>query len=130
MTPDDLTLDLAAIDRQCMAKAEEDIRRRAELTLDEVISTGAKLMLNPRQTWRITVAVYGPHFTHVWPPRIGATPRSVLADCRRHLKAEEARGRERHWSFDGNRLIALRQAELALLEMIAGEGGEMKEAAE
>lgn len=117
MTPDTL-LTLAAIERQ------------AELTLDEVIATGAKLMLNPRQTWRITVAVYGPDFTHVWPPRIGATPRSVLADCRRHLKAEEARGREGHWTYSANRHIALRQAELALLEMIAGEGSEMKEAAE
>jgi hypothetical protein len=98
-------------------------------TLDKAISTGAGLMLAPRQQWRISRAVYGPHFQAIWPPRVGATVQSVLHDCRRHIRSETSRGRERHWTFDVNRLIALRQAEQALLTMMENEGAFVKERA-
>lgn len=95
-------------------------------TTKKVHDLGAERM--KKEPWRITRAVYGEHITPaVWPCDKPAT--EVLCDCNRLVRAQESKGRSGHWSFDMNRLIALRQAEDALLSMIVGEAEEQKEAA-
>jgi len=63
--------------------------------------------------WRIARAVYPWRAPH-WPVE-DRTHEDVLADCRASIGREIAR--QGHWTHDMNRLIALRQAEAALLLM-------------
>jgi hypothetical protein len=96
-----------------------DMDARAASSLAIVIAAGSALMI--AQPWRITRAVYGIAAESIWPPQAGMDARDVLAVCREKIAGEIERGREGHWSHDGNRLVALRQAEAALLVLIGRE---------
>lgn len=96
---------------------EASLRRRASEAARKIVALGAERMA--RSPWRITRAVY-PLAPALWPvPGKAAT--DVLADCARMIKAQEAQGRAGRWTFDANRLVALRQAEDALLAVIMGD---------
>lgn len=88
-------------------------RERSAASLDDAI---VDQMV--RVPWRITRAVYGVSVPAMWPHQ-GKTASDVLADCRANIANEI--GRARHWTYDANRLIALRQAEKALARL----GGRM-----
>lgn len=74
-------------------------------------------MIPFRNRWRITRAVYGVEHACIWPPRPGMTAEDVLAECRGKIAGEL--GRAAHWTYDGDRLVALRQAEKALERLVA-----------
>lgn len=67
--------------------------------------------------WRIARAVY-PWRPATWPVP-DRTRDDVLLDCRSYLAA--ARTLATPWGFDANRLIALEQAEAALIAMATAE---------
>lgn len=70
-----------------------------------------------RRPMYITRAVYGVEHPMMWPPRPGMTAEDVLAECRGKIASEL--GRAGHWTYDGNRLTALRQAEKALERLVS-----------
>lgn len=111
MSARDLTASgfLSALDR-----AAEAIRARPHEPVSELYAASVARMV--REPWRIDRAVYG---TSIWPSWEGATPAEVLVDCRARIAA--AKGMAGHWTYDANRLVALNQAEAALLRMIEGE---------
>ena len=81
------------------------------------VEEGAKIML--AQRWRITKVLYPGRNPAMWPiPGKPAT--DCLADCARMIAAQEANRAAGHWTFDGARLVALQQAEAALLAIIMG----------
>jgi len=84
--------------------------------VDSVIATGAALMLRDR--WRITRAVY-PFLPAVWP--CGKTPQAALADARKGMRHERRLAIDHPHLHDTNRMIALRQAERALVRIVAQE---------
>lgn len=92
------------------AEAGKSIQRTIEL--------GASIAV--AEPWRILRAIYGLRCGRAdWAPTGSATYLvKLLADCR-----EAIRGNNSAWvgCGDMNRLIALRQAEMALERMIAGE---------
>lgn len=92
---------------------------RAAETMRRVVESETAQMVS--QPWRITRVVYGWQAMSAWPPEPGMTATDVLAECARLIAGETARGREGHWTHDMNRLIALRQAEAALLAIITSE---------
>jgi hypothetical protein len=104
---------------------EAALRRRAAESARRIIALGARRMV--REPWRIVRAVY-PHAPAIWPMR-GRPATVVLADCARMIAAQEAQGRADRWTYDPNRLIALRQAEDALLAIIMGDAPDEPEAA-
>lgn len=93
---------------------------RSAETMRRVVESETAQMVS--QPWRITRAVYGWQAMCAWPPAPGMVATDVLAECARLIVGEEARGRAGHWTHDMNRLIALRQAEAALLAIITSEG--------
>jgi hypothetical protein len=99
--------------------ALDDMQERAGEALRSVIETGADLMVSA--PWRIVPAVYGRSAATHRPPVDGKTIYDLYKDCRQKIKAERAR--RDHWSFDPNRLIALRQAERALERMLLDAPG-------
>jgi hypothetical protein len=109
----------APVDHRAIAAVfridEASLRRRAAEAARLIIAQGAARMV--AQPWRIARAVYGGLVLAEWPYR-GRSATEVLADCSRAIRAEEARGRAGHWTHDVNRLVALRQAEDALLAII------------
>lgn len=113
---------LTALDRG-IAAAVASVAPALAATEAAVIETGARLVINqPRERWRITLAVYGPEAMAIWPPRPGMTMTEVLAECHRRLLIQEGFSARREWHlFDRNRWIALRQAEAALLAIIMSE---------
>ena len=105
---------LAAALGRIAAEWEAQARITSEAATGAIIAVGGDMML--AEPWRITRAVY-PFKPAIWPIP-GMTADDVLAECQRFIDAETARGVAGHWSYDGNRLIALRQAESALRRMI------------
>ena len=95
---------------------EASLRRKAADAARKIVALGAERMA--REPWRIVRAVY-PFAPTVWPMR-GKAATDVLADCARMIAAQEAQGRAGRWTFDADRLVALRQAEDALLAIITG----------
>lgn len=117
-------LDNAASDRHAGRSAaavfgldEAALRRKAAAAASKIVALGAKRMA--REPWRIVRAVY-PFAPTIWPMR-GKPATDVLSDCVRMIAAQEAQGRAGTWTFDANRLVALRQAESALIEIITGD---------
>jgi len=98
---------------------ETAFKEADKAAMTAIVADGGEVMLE--EPWRIT-RVLRPYAPSYWPIP-GRTPdetlsvESVLGECRRALAAEERRQLERSWLFDGNRLIALRQAEWALERM-------------
>ena len=92
---------------------------QAAETMRAVVESATAQMVS--QPWRITRAADGWQAIQTWPPAPGMTATDVLAECTRLIAGEVARGREGHWTHDMNRLIALRQAEAALLAIITSE---------
>ena len=84
--------------------------------------TGVAMMLE--KPWRIARAI-GPDQRAVWPilddDGKERSAGDVLADCRARIANEGSRAG--HWTADTNRLIALQQAEAALVRIVAGEAG-------
>ncbi len=109
-TPD--PIDRAIVDIDAMVARRARDRTAAQLD-DAVIDQ----MIPFRSRWRITRAVYGVEHACIWPPRPGMTAEDVLAECRVRIANEL--GRAGHWTYDGNRLVALRQAEKALGRLVA-----------
>lgn len=103
----------AAVSR-IAAEWEAQARITSEAATGAIIAVGGDMML--AEPWRITRAVY-PFKPAIWPIP-GMEPDDVLAECQRFIDAETERGVAGHWSYDGTRLIALRQAESALRRMI------------
>ena len=97
---------------QLPAVAGTDLHDRAACTMRAVVEAGTRRMTTA--PWRICRAVY-PDLPAVWPVE-GKDAVAVMADCHRSIAAE--RERASHWSFDFNRLIALRQAERALERLL------------
>lgn len=89
------------------------LAERAADATKAIINAGAERMV--KQPWRIVLAVH-PERMAAWPP-VGTTPDKLREDCERLLAAEIARGAAGHWTHDGNRLIALRQASIALARL-------------
>lgn len=79
-----------------------DKARASEL---RVVKSGARIILQPKHRWRLK-RLFLNHDTRPLA--------SLLHECRVKLAGEIARGREGHWSFDLNRLLALQEAHLAL----------------
>lgn len=109
-TPDPID---RAIDRMNDVVAARAASRTAANLDDAVIDQ----MIPFPSRWLITRAVYGVEHACIWPPRPGMTAEDVLAECRARIASELARAG--HWTYDGNRLVALRQAERALERLVA-----------
>ena len=84
------------------------MKDQAAITLENVISSGAKYMVN--QPWRICRAVYPHQFSH-WPMDKDAS--AVLSDCRKQIAYLVAN----HRVVEISGVIALKQAERALLKL-------------
>ncbi len=100
-------------------KIEADMAEQAAASMAKVRATGvAKMLENP---WRIVRAI-NPNQRAVWPMVDDngneRTAVNLLAECRTRIANE--RSRAGHWTADGNRLIALQQAEAALVLIVAG----------
>lgn len=67
-----------------------------------------------KERFRITLAVYGPRATPVWPV-LGASTAQVLADCRRRMESAE-------WWWPHGRRAELLHAATALKQIVAEEG--------
>jgi hypothetical protein len=92
--------------------------------MSAIIEHGSRRMV--AAPWRICRAVY-PDREAVWPID-GRDIAAVLADCRRLIAAERARAA--HWTFDFNRLVALKQAEQALIHLLSRAAGTRQAAPE
>lgn len=116
---EDADLALSAMQRRSPAwdAALAMIQVRSAETMRRVVESETAQMVS--QPWRITRAVYGWQAMSTWPPEPGMVATDVLAECARLIAGEVAR--QGHWTFDFNRLIALRQAEQALLAIITSE---------
>jgi len=105
---------------ESLAKIEAGMAAQAEASMQRVLKTGIARMISDPS--RINRAV-NPAVLAVWPMQDAdgkARPTDdVPAECRFRIESE--RERANHWTFDFNRLIALRQAEGALAALVAGE---------
>jgi hypothetical protein len=100
MTAIDITLrDLGATFVRWQRACDDQAAR----TIPVVVKAGARIMV--AEPWRLGRLLHD-HDTR---------PLEVLLhECRVRIAGEVTRGREGHWTFDLNRLLALREAELAL----------------
>ncbi len=110
-------LDRARGPAAVFALDEASLRRKAADAARKIVALGTERMA--REPWRITRAVY-PFAPTLW-PLPGKPATTVLADCARMIAAQEAQGRAGRWTFEADRLVALRQAETALVGIIMGE---------
>ena len=79
-----------------------NLERAARTSYYATIKAGAEGLL--RQRWR-----FGRIFLDPTKPL-----EDLLHECLVKIAAERTRGREGHWTFDGNRLVSLIEANIAL----------------
>lgn len=80
------------------------------------------------QPWRITRALFPGRNPAMW-PIAGKPATECLADASRMIASQEANRNRGHWTYEPERLRALRQAEAALVLMITGDEPDQPEAA-
>ena len=95
-------------DLNALERAIETMPERAKASIERVIAAGAAQMLSQR--WRIMKAITGQSWWISTEP-----PGDLLANCRGQIADMITIGRDNDPRFDTNRLIALRQAERALV---------------
>lgn len=105
----------ATITAPALSAFERDARAAARDAVDAVIANGARIMLE--EPWRLHRALYEFHV----PASVGWEEMS--ADCDAALARYTAGASSGHWAFSGtgNRIIALRQARMALDQMAAAD---------
>ncbi len=104
------------VTRSPVQRAIEQMNDLAETWAIERHERGVAILI--REPYRIPRSVYGISAALEWP--CGKSMVELLADCREFLRCQEEQARENHWLYDHNRLIALQQAEAALIRMLGG----------